>query len=106
MDPEARNAIEFSVPQSTLSYAADRGKRALQRRGTVNQEVLPKNCEEDIGTTVLATRAQLFRYCPTIQISQSCLAPPAAVPLKVRTWDSLDFGDRAQNGNSDSVPLL
>lgn len=94
MDPEARNVIEFSVPQSTLSCAADKSKRALQR-GTVNQEVLPKNCEEEIDTTVLATRAQLFRYCPTIQISQSCLTPPAAVLLKVRTWDSPDFGDRA-----------
>lgn len=95
MDPEARNIIEFSVPQSTLSYAADRGKRAPQRRGTVNQEVLLKTCEEKLGTTVLAIRPQLFRYCPTVQISQSCLAPPAAVPLKVRTsiyWNSLDSG--------------
>lgn len=92
MDPEARNVSEISVPQSTLSSAADRGKRTPWRRGTANQEVLPKNCEEETGTTVLATRAQLFRYCPTVQISQSCLAPPAAVPLKVRTWNSLDFG--------------
>lgn len=95
MDPEARNVIEFSVPQSTLSYASDRGKRALQGRGTANSEVLRKNCEEEIGTTVPATRAQLFRYCPIVQIGQSCLAPPAAVPLKVRSWmywDSLDSG--------------
>ncbi|XP_028644883.1 PH and SEC7 domain-containing protein 3 isoform X1 [Grammomys surdaster] len=86
MDPEARNIIEFSVPQSTLSYAADSGKRAPQRRGTVNQEVLPKSCEEKIGTTVLAIRPQLFRYSPTIQISQSCLAPPVAVPLKAEPF--------------------
>ncbi|XP_052018799.1 PH and SEC7 domain-containing protein 3 isoform X2 [Apodemus sylvaticus] len=86
MDPEARNVSEFSVPQSTLSNAADRGKRTPHRRGTVNQEVLPKNCEEETGTTVLATRAQLFRYCPTVQISQSCLAPPAAVPLKAEPF--------------------
>lgn len=85
MDPQARHVIEFSVPQSTLSFTVDRGKGAIQRRGTFTQEVLTKNCEEEIGTTVLATRAQLFRYFPTIQISQSCLAPPAAVPLKVRT---------------------
>ncbi|XP_051025807.1 uncharacterized protein LOC127210174 [Acomys russatus] len=96
MDPQAGNAAEFSVAQSVQSFAADMGKQTTQRRGaTFTQEVLPTNCEEEIGTTVLATRAQLFRYCPTVQISQSCLAPPAAVPLKVRTgkyWNSLDFG--------------
>ncbi|CAO2612313.1 hypothetical protein LEMLEM_LOCUS15565 [Lemmus lemmus] len=82
MDPRARNVTELLGPQSSLSSCADRGKWAIQRRGTATQEVLEKNCAEGIGTTVLATRAHLFRYCPTVQISQSCLAPPAAVPLK------------------------
>ncbi|XP_027244707.1 PH and SEC7 domain-containing protein 3 isoform X5 [Cricetulus griseus] len=86
MDPQARNAIELSGPQSTPSYSADSGKWAIQRRGTATQEVLRKNCEEETGTTVLATRARLFRYCPMIRISQSCPAPPAAVPLKAETF--------------------
>ncbi|KAL1772808.1 PH and SEC7 domain-containing protein 3 isoform X1 [Sigmodon hispidus] len=85
-DPQAKNGIEFHLPQSSLFYGADRAKQAIQMRGNATQEVLPKNCEEEIGTTVRATRAQLFRYCPTIQISQSCLAPPAAVPLKAETF--------------------
>lgn len=86
MDAQARNAIEFSVPPSTLPYGADRGKWTIQRRGTATQEVLAQSYGEETGTPVLAIRAQLLRYRPTIQISQSCLASPAAVPLKAETF--------------------
>lgn len=96
MDPKARKVTELSVPQSSRSSGADRGKWAIQRRETATQEVLEKNCGEGVGTTVLATRAHLFRYCPAVQISQSCPAPPAAVPLKVRSGIDLSPIDCSQ----------
>uniref|UniRef100_A0A8C6Q9U7 Uncharacterized protein n=1 Tax=Nannospalax galili TaxID=1026970 RepID=A0A8C6Q9U7_NANGA len=81
MDTQARNVIECSLPQTTLPYTADRGKGPILRSIATDQQVLTKNCEEGIGTTVMAMRARLYRYCPIIQISQSCLAP-ADMPLK------------------------
>lgn len=99
MDPQARKVTELSVPQSSRSSGADRGKETAtrgKRKETATQEVLEKNCGEGVGTTVLATRAHLFRYCPAVQISQSCPAPPAAVPLKVRSGIDLSPIDCSQ----------
>uniref|UniRef100_A0A8C0XIR0 Uncharacterized protein n=1 Tax=Castor canadensis TaxID=51338 RepID=A0A8C0XIR0_CASCN len=82
MDLQARNALGCSIQQATLVHAADRGERAMLRKGAATHQLLLKNCDEGLGTTVLATRARLYRYYPTTQISQSCPAPPAALPLK------------------------
>uniref|UniRef100_A0A8C5K033 Uncharacterized protein n=1 Tax=Jaculus jaculus TaxID=51337 RepID=A0A8C5K033_JACJA len=82
MDPQARNVFECSIPQTTLAHAAGRGEGAVLTRGATSYQVLPKNFGEGIGTALPATRARLCRYCPTIQIGQSCPAPPAALPLK------------------------
>ncbi|XP_073911186.1 PH and SEC7 domain-containing protein 3 isoform X2 [Castor canadensis] len=86
MDLQARNALGCSIQQATLVHAADRGERAMLRKGAATHQLLLKNCDEGLGTTVLATRARLYRYYPTTQISQSCPAPPAALPLKAETF--------------------
>uniref|UniRef100_A0A8C9Q854 Uncharacterized protein n=1 Tax=Spermophilus dauricus TaxID=99837 RepID=A0A8C9Q854_SPEDA len=87
MDTPARNARGCSTPQATWAHTVHRGERAGLRRGAATYQGLPQSCGEEAGTTVLATRAQLHRYCPTLQISTSSPAPPAAPPLKVRICD-------------------
>uniref|UniRef100_A0A8D2AYA9 Uncharacterized protein n=1 Tax=Sciurus vulgaris TaxID=55149 RepID=A0A8D2AYA9_SCIVU len=83
MDPPARTALGCSTPQTTPAHIVDRGERAVLRRGAAICQGLPPSCDGETGTAVLATRAQLHRYCPTLQISTSYPAPPAAPPLKV-----------------------
>ncbi|XP_023570386.1 PH and SEC7 domain-containing protein 3 [Octodon degus] len=69
-DPLSRNDMRCPGPQAALAPAADRSPRD----------------EGDPGTTVRATRAQLYRYCPAIQISRNYPAPPAALPLQAETF--------------------
>lgn len=83
MDTPSRNALGCLTPQATWAHAVDRGERAVLRRGAATCQGPRQSCGEEIGTTVLATRAQLHRYCHTLQISTSYPAPPAAPPLKV-----------------------
>lgn len=83
-DPQPWNALGYSIPQSSSTHAADRGERAVLRRGAATCQVLPKSYKEGTGTTVQARRARLYRYCPPVQTSRNCPAPPTAVPLKVR----------------------
>uniref|UniRef100_A0A9L0IYP7 Uncharacterized protein n=1 Tax=Equus asinus TaxID=9793 RepID=A0A9L0IYP7_EQUAS len=82
VDPQSCNALGCSVPQATLTHAADRSEEV--KRGAAIYQVLPKSCEEGTGPTVRARRARLCRYCPPVQTSTRCLAPPAALPYKVR----------------------
>ncbi|KAM7110549.1 PH and SEC7 domain-containing protein 3 isoform 1-T1 [Molossus nigricans] len=85
-DPPSWNALGYSIPQASPAHAADRDGRAVLRRGAATCQVLLKSCEEGTGTTVQARRARLHRYCPPVQTSRSCPAPPAAVPLKAETF--------------------
>uniref|UniRef100_A0A9L0JVD7 Uncharacterized protein n=1 Tax=Equus asinus TaxID=9793 RepID=A0A9L0JVD7_EQUAS len=80
VDPQSCNALGCSVPQATLTHAADRSEEV--KRGAAIYQVLPKSCEEGTGPTVRARRARLCRYCPPVQTSTRCLAPPAALPYK------------------------
>uniref|UniRef100_A0A673SU98 Uncharacterized protein n=1 Tax=Suricata suricatta TaxID=37032 RepID=A0A673SU98_SURSU len=85
MDPQSRDALGCSIPQTTLTHATDGGESAMLRRGVATCQVLPKNCEEGSTTTVRARRARLYRYCPPIQTSKSFPALSAALPLKQLT---------------------
>lgn len=85
LDHLSRNGMGCPSPQAPLAPAADRSHRALQRGEAATFQRLPESYGEEPGTIVSATRAQLYRYCPVIQISRSCPAPPAALPLQVRT---------------------
>lgn len=78
------NALGCSIPQATQANSTDRGERAVLRSSAAIWQVLPKSCKEGTGTTVQARRASLRRYGPLIQNSKSYLAPPSALPLKVR----------------------
>lgn len=83
MDPLARNALGCSRPQATPAHTVNKGERPVLRRGAATCQGFPQSYKEETHTTVLATRAQLHRYCPTLQISTSYPAPPAVPPLKV-----------------------
>lgn len=82
------NALGYSIPQDTLAHAADKDERA-KLRGVATCQVLQKNCDEDTGTTMQARRARLCRYCPPVQTSKSCPAPPTTLPLKVIMEEAL-----------------
>nr|XP_017819213.2 PH and SEC7 domain-containing protein 3 isoform X1 [Callithrix jacchus] len=86
MDPRCRDALGCSPPQAILVHAADGGERTVLRRGAETCQILPRSCKEGTGTTVQATRARLYRYCPAVHISKSCPAPPATLPLKAETF--------------------
>lgn len=83
-DSQSWNTLGCSIPQASLANCADRGERAMPGRGAASCQELPRSGKEGAGTTVRAWRAQLYRYCPPIQTSKSYLAPPTALPLKVR----------------------
>ncbi|XP_023417200.2 PH and SEC7 domain-containing protein 3 isoform X2 [Cavia porcellus] len=86
LDHLSRNGMGCPSPQAPLAPAADRSHRALQRGEAATFQRLPESYGEEPGTIVSATRAQLYRYCPVIQISRSCPAPPAALPLQAETF--------------------
>lgn len=91
MDSQSWNALGCSVSQAALiNAAADRGERAMPRRGAATCQVLLKNCEAGTGITMRARRARLYRYCPPVQTSKSYPAPPTALPLKVRKCEWLN----------------
>ncbi|XP_012518366.1 PREDICTED: uncharacterized protein LOC105825208 [Propithecus coquereli] len=94
MDPLCRGVWGCSIPRAALDHAAEDREPAVLRTGAATCQVLPRRCEEDTGTSVRATRARLYRYCPAVQISTGCPASPAALPLKVRT--SLNPPDRSR----------
>ncbi|XP_014448899.1 PH and SEC7 domain-containing protein 3 isoform X2 [Tupaia chinensis] len=80
-----RDASGCSIPQATLAQAADGGYQAVPR-GAAACQVPPLNCEDGPGTRGQGKRAQLCRYCPRVQTSQSYPALPAAQPLKAETF--------------------
>ncbi|XP_005373665.1 PREDICTED: PH and SEC7 domain-containing protein 3 isoform X1 [Chinchilla lanigera] len=86
MDPLSRTAPECPPPQATVASAADRSPRAVQRGGAMTFQCRPESNGGEPGTQVPATKAQLYRYCPVIQISRSYPAPPAALPLQAETF--------------------
>ncbi|XP_021562640.1 nascent polypeptide-associated complex subunit alpha, muscle-specific form-like [Carlito syrichta] len=83
--PRCSDALGCSMAQASPAHAADQQERALLSRSAATHRVSLRSCEEDTGTTVRATRARLCRYCPEVQTSKGCPAPPATLPLKVRT---------------------
>ncbi|XP_030665921.1 uncharacterized protein LOC115834668 [Nomascus leucogenys] len=82
MDPRCRDALRRSPPRAVLVHAADGGERTVLRRGAETCQILPRSCKEATGTTVQATRARLYKYCPAVHTSKGCPAPPATLPLK------------------------
>uniref|UniRef100_A0A8C9ASU9 Uncharacterized protein n=1 Tax=Prolemur simus TaxID=1328070 RepID=A0A8C9ASU9_PROSS len=86
MDSLCGDAWGCSIPRAALDRAADDREWAVLTRAAATCQVLPGRWEEGAGTAVRATRARLCRYCPAVQISTGCPAPPAALPLKVRLW--------------------
>lgn len=92
-DSQSWNALGCSVSQATLTNAADRGERAVPRRGAATSQILSKSCKEGTGITMRARRARLYRYCPPVQTSKSDPAPPTALPLKVRKCEWLNPPD-------------
>ncbi|XP_011795174.1 PREDICTED: uncharacterized protein LOC105510154 [Colobus angolensis palliatus] len=85
MDPRCRDNLGCFPPRAVLVHTADGEEKNVLRRGAETCQILPGSCKEATGPTVQATRARLYRYCPAVHTSKGCPAPPATLPLKVRT---------------------